>query len=98
MPYVGTTWTQDMLDGWSTVAARARDAVARPVRHGAIAPGDLPQATLESMDHGCVVLDQRLDIMGSNERAAEILNVPHAMLAIGASFADVIALAAECGD
>lgn len=50
------------------------------------------------MEQGCIVIAPNLDILGSNKRVAERLNVPSEMVSVGKSFVKIIELAANRGD
>ncbi len=55
-------------------------------------------ATLDNMAQGLVVFDADLTILAANERAAQLLQLPAELLAVGASFSAVIRHAADRGD
>ena len=55
-------------------------------------------ATLDNMAQGLVVFDADLTILAANERAAELLQLPAALLATGNNFNAVVRHAADRGD
>lgn len=87
-----------MAEGIGQILRQGIDSIGDAKAGAAKAKDSLVQAMLESMDHGCFVVDDDLTILGSNRRAAEILNVDPAMMAPGRNFTDVITLCAHRGD
>ena len=56
------------------------------------------EAALAFMDQGIFVYDIDLNIVASNDKAAEMVNVPKEMLEVGKNFRDVIRYLSERGD
>lgn len=58
----------------------------------------LLQSTLDEMAQGLIAFSETLEILASNRRAAEVLDVPERLIAPGSNFADAIRYAAVRGD
>ena len=58
----------------------------------------LLRATTDAMAQGLVTFDRNFAILAANRRAAELLDIPEAMLLPGASFEALVRHAAERGD